>query len=475
MKVRRGVSELRLPGADAGISPTGSIGGFLASRGVAWIGPTIDPPAGNAGLASSIGLDRYYTLRLSKPGDTDLLAREVAEKFPNIVENAEPEGIGRSHYVPPNDPGFGSQWHLLNVGQSVDSQACVSGADVNWLEAGDAAGQLSGVVVAVLDTGVSVSHPDLVGRLIQGRNTTTNNPSLVNNTDDSTQNSHGTKCAGVIAAMGNNGIGISGVAANAVIMPVKVQSGIFLNSGPVANGLTWATDNGARIASMSFGFPSGTTGLSVVRDAVVYAAAHGVLMVSSTGNTAGGVVGYPAAYPEVIAVGATNCRDQLAAFSTVGPEMDLVAPGESIYTTIDQSNNPDGYGFESGTSFSAPMVAATGALVLGINPSLTPEQVRAIIVGSTEDLGVAGYDASFGWGRLSAYNAVREALATLPLCPADVNANRLVDLGDLFLYFDLYFLYNGQASTPSFVDFNQDGEVNGGDLFAFMEAWFRGC
>jgi subtilisin family serine protease len=282
-------------------------------------------------------------------------------------------------------------------------------------------------------------------------------------------------CAGIIAALGNNGLGIAGTAPNAKIMPIKVQNGPFLTAGYAANGITWAADHGAKVASMSFGLAAGTSNIQAFRDAVAYAAERGVVMVGSTGNTPGAAIGFPAAYAEVIGVGSSNCRDQLSVFTTTGPEMDIVAPGEDIFTTVDQSSNPDGYDFENGTSFAAPMVAAVCALVWGVNPNLTADEVRSIVVGSADDLGAGGFDPTYGWGRLNAYAAVREALARLPGCAVDFNGNRIADPGDLFYFLDLYFQLSGQTQGIGAVDFNHDGAVDVGDLFEFMNAWFRGC
>lgn len=435
-----------------------------------------DPPPADVRLATRLGMDRYLIADVDSGCCSVQVCERILRAASGVFELAEPDAVGESHgQQQPNDTHWGIQWALSNTGQTVASQQGTAGADIEWLAARVYAASAATVTVAVLDTGLSPTHPDLAGRSIQGRNVTSGNGGNPLNTADSLSNSHGTKCSGIIAAIENNGFGIAGIAANAVIMPVKIQVGTTVGAAYAAQGLTWAADNGAGVASMSWGISGTAANLAMLRSAVEYAHGRGVVMVASTGNVPGAEIGYPAAWPEVMAIGGTDNRDRLALFSTTGPAMDMVAPGASIMTTVDQSTNPNGFALENGTSFAAPMVAAVAAMVRGINPNLSASEVREILVGSSLDLGAAGYDPVFGWGRLNAHNAVREALATLPLCPADVNANRVVDLGDLFLYYDLYFLYNGQASTPSFVDFNHDGVVNGGDLFAFLDAWFRGC
>jgi len=456
---------------------------MLERSGVTKVALSIDPPAKGANVAARVGLDRFYSLVSAEPQDTLALAAKLQAEFGDLFEAVEADGLADWHVGPPNDPRYANQWYLSNSGQTTDCGPGVAGADVRWLAALSAAGTPLPVVVAVLDTGVSMSHPDLLGQLVQGRNTSTTstNPAVYLNTDDVNMNaepgSHGTKCAGVIAAVANNGVGIAGVAPNAKIMPIKIAAAPFAQASTTssANGVTWAVDLNAQVLSMSWGFPSGSTNLALLQAAIQYAAQHNVVMVASTGNVPGQPIGYPAADAEVIAVGSTTNRDEFAPFTSTGAAMDIAAPGDCIYTTVDQLNNPNGYGDQTGTSFSVPMVAGVAALVWGVNPSLTGADVRSIIVQSVDDLGSAGYDAQFGAGRLNAYAAVRESLARLPSCAVDFNSNRTADIGDLFYYVDLYFQFFSQSGNVGFADFSRDGYVDVGDLFAFMDAWFRGC
>lgn len=434
-----------------------------------------DPPPANVSLASKVGLDRFLLADVAPGADALKVCRDLADRSNGVFELVEREAIGELHSVPPNDPLFVNQWSMLNTGQTVEQQMGVPGVDLGWLIAIPPGLPMADVVVAVLDTGLSRTHPEFEGRTVPGRNVTTGNGGDPSNTADWPNNSHGTKCSGVIAAAQGNSIGISGVAANAKVMPIKIQVGSSVGAALAAQGLTWATDHGARIASMSWGIPSTASGLNLLRTAVLYAHDSGVLLLSSTGNVPGAAINFPAAWPEVIAVGATDNRDQLALFSTTGPEMDVVAPGASIETTVDQLNNPNGYAYENGTSFAAPMAAAVAAMVWGVNPSLTAEDVRTILIYSSRDLGPAGYDATYAWGRLDAAGAVREAIATLPRCPADLSGNRVVDTGDLFYFFDLYFLYAGQTQNIQFLDFDHDSMIGVGDIFLYLDSWFRGC
>lgn len=469
------ILELALAGetaldADSSLSPL--IAELRLARATS-AGPAIYPLPDDAALAARLGLDRFVVVDLPGYGDTQPLAARLAADFSETLVGAWPDPIVHQHGTPPNDPGFGQQWHLFNQGQVIAAQAGVPGADIRWLEAMSIAVSPAPIVVAVLDSGVSISHPDLFGQLVPGCNiTSTTNPS----TDDSAFNSHGTKCAGIIAAVRNNGQGIAGVAPNARIMPVKMFGASGISSGTWgANAITCAADGGAHVLSMSWGFDAATSGGDLLRTASLYAHQRGCLLVASTGNTPGSAIGVPAAWPEVIAVGATNNRDELFAATTTGPELDLVAPGEAIYTTVDQSSNPNGYGAEYGTSFAAPIVTGVASLVWGINPDLNAAQVRGILEVSVRDLGAAGYDPVFGLGRIDAYSAVREAVATLPPCPADLNGNHAVDAGDLFFFFDIYFGAASGGGQIRFADFDRNGIVDVGDVFAYLTAWFAGC
>jgi subtilisin family serine protease len=445
----------------------------LARAGFTSVSLAIDPPPADAALAARVGLDRFVALTSAAAIDTAGVSRRLAAAFPDLLVSAEAEAIMVSHSTPPNDPGYPQQWHMENTGQTIGGVAGLPGADISWPQAVAVMHTPRDVIVAVLDSGVSVSHPDLFGRLVPGWNTTVNPPTT--NTDDSHTQSHGTKCAGIIAAARDNAIGVAGVAANAKIMPIKIATNFLASVRWAANGLTRATDSGAKVASMSWGYGAGETDLPFLRTAVEYADDRGVVMIASTGNIPTEPVGYPAAYPQVIAVGATNNRDEMFSATTRGPEMDLVAPGVAIYTTVDQSGNANGYGPEDGTSFAAPIVAGVAAMVLGINPALTPAQVREILLESADDLGVGGIDPVFAHGRINAYAAVREALASLPACRVDLNGNGTPDSGDLFYFLDLYFDAYGPVVEPTVADFDNDGVVGVGDLFAFMDAWFVGC
>jgi serine protease len=260
--------------------------------------------------------------------------------------------------------------------------------------------------VAVLDTGIDAGHPDLTGRVLAGRNEVT--PGATPNDD----NGHGTMTAGIIGANTNNGVGVAGVAWNVKILPVKVldQDGSGFDSD-IINGINWAANNGAKVINMSLG---GDDDDSLLHDAITAAVNKGVVVVVAAGNTGANAPHYPAAYPEVISVAATDNNGALTSFSTQGDWVDIAAPGWNIISTGPRSLTPAGYlpyWTNSGTSFSAPMVAGVAALLRNKFPSYTPAQIMARLKSTARDAGPRGLDPYYGAGILDAYNALGGAWA----------------------------------------------------------------
>jgi serine protease len=275
---------------------------------------------------------------------------------------------------------------------------------------GDAAGQ----TVAVIDTGVDGTHPDLAGVVLPGRDYV--DPTGDGRTDP---HGHGTHIAGVVAAIGGNGIGIAGLAQGARILPVRVMdaTGSGLD-GDAARGLVWATDHGATVANLSFGGPERS---SVMDAAVTYALSRGVSVVVSAGNAGldGDPVEWPAATPGVIAVGAVDIAGTRPGWSSSGPHLAVAAPGVGILSTV-----PGGsYQSWSGTSMAAPFVSASVAL-LRRSVALTPAQVRERVMATAVDLGDPGFDPLYGAGRVDPLAAKGIAVAAArppaPVEPAPV-------------------------------------------------------
>lgn len=319
------------------------------------------------------------------------------------VMYAEPNNLVQALETIPNDPGWVNQYNMTAIH-----------AQQGW----DIATGSAAVTIAIVDSGVDLSHPDLAGKLLPGYD-------FVNN-DAIPQDDfgHGTHAAGIAAALTNNGLDVAGVSWGARILPVKV-----LNSGGggtyanVAAGIIWAVDNGAQVINLSLG---GSAPSSVLADAVDYAASRGALLVAAAGNSGAGSVLYPAAYPAVLAVAATDAANQRAGFSNFGPDIDLAAPGVSIYSL----NIGGGTIYRSGTSMAAPHVAGLAAILMGL-PGGNAWSARAWMESTALDIDTPGWDVFTGYGLIqvdAALQAVPGPTATatdLPPLVATATPTRL--------------------------------------------------
>lgn len=292
------------------------------------------------------------------------------------------------------------------VGQTLPWGVDHIDADVAW-----ATTRGAGAKVAILDTGGDFDHPDLAyaggvnfaGKKKDGRTSP-------RDWDDA--NGHGSWVSGIAAAV-DNSIGAVGVAPAASLYAVKVlgNSGSGWDSD-IAQGIDWAITDGMDVISMSLGGPGYSTALA---EACQSAWDAGIILVAAAGNEGDGdpateELSYPAAFPSVIAVGATNQTDALASFSNTGSYLSLAAPGVAVYSTYKKGR----YVAFSGTSASCPHVAGVAALVVSANPYLTNEQVRSLLTDTARELGPTGWDPGFGYGLVDAAAAVAAADAALP-------------------------------------------------------------
>jgi subtilisin family serine protease/uncharacterized protein YkwD len=295
----------------------------------------------------------------------------------------------------PDDPGYAAKWWWETI-RTPEAWDLTTGSEE--------------IVIAVVDTGVDQDHSDLADKLVPGQRFYEDG-SQDGNTDD--DHGHGTHVAGIAAAISDNGLGVAGTSWGARIMPVKVldSSGSGYYSD-VAAGITYAADHGAHVINLSLG---GTDNSQTLEAAVTRAYDDGVLLVAAAGNCGDGNYSYngcsyqdqpnyPAAFDHVLAVASTTATDDQSSFSNQGIYVDIAAPGSGIYSTY-----PGSYATMSGTSMATPFVTGLAALVLSMNDGLTPDEVESIIDDSAADLGVAGRDEVYGWGRIDAYAAVAAA------------------------------------------------------------------
>ncbi len=237
-----------------------------------------------------------------------------------------------------------------------------------------ASGQPS-TIVAVLDSGVRPEHPDLTGKILPGYD-------FFNNDDNPLDDvGHGTGVAGIIAANGNDGIGIAGTAWNVKILPVKVGNADGAPVSVIAQGVYYAVDHGAAVINLSLG---SDTPSATLEDSIKYAYSHNVVVVAAAGNKPD-QASFPASYAQTISVAAaTITGDNVAGFSSRISRVDLAAPGVDILTSYWDPTSGDGWALASGTSFSTPMVSGAVALMHSVDPALTVEQVRSILIGTAK-------------------------------------------------------------------------------------------
>ncbi len=352
----------------------------------------------------------YYRIATVAPNaDVVALSRRVA-----ALEGVDFASVNNTDVRPtftPNDPMFGSQWSH----QKISSEAA-------WdISTGD-----TDIIVGIVDTGCLLNHEDLQDHVWV-------NDDPVNGLDDDNNGfvddtfgwdfvnnnntvddvfGHGTQVSGISSAGIDNGVGIAGIG-NTTFMTAKWwhNSG---NDSSIAESAFYCTDNGARVLNMSL---SGSGPLPLTEAAVNYAYDNGVVVVASSGNAGGSTPHYPAFYPTVLAVAAININDQRPGFSNYGAHIDVAAPSPGILSTSPQGSTSYTSSF-GGTSAAAPHVAGLVGLMLSVNPSLTPDEVRTLLHQNADDVGEAGFDIFFGNGRINCAATVA-AIPSAAICAGD--------------------------------------------------------
>ncbi|MEQ1821312.1 MAG: S8 family serine peptidase [Fimbriimonadaceae bacterium] len=347
---------------------------------------------------SGAALLKRYSLRYY--GATDEFVIDIPEGMNENSFSAWLMSTGNYQYVTPdwtvyplitpNDASYASQWALPKIN-----------APAAWNHYTG-----SSTIVAITDTGVRTDHQDLSSQLVSGANSATgtaipqSSGGLVEDI-----NGHGSHCAGIAAARGNNSVGVSGINWNSRIMPVRVtnSSGGSSSIAALNAGIRWAADNGARVISTSY---SGVSDASVQTTGNYCKVTRNALSCWAAGNSN---VNLPTDHVDVTIVGSSSPTDGKSSFSNFGPGVDVFAPGENILSTYRTSSTS--YATLSGTSMACPLAAGMANLLAGANPLMTAQQIEDILYQTCFDLtaapGGVGNDSYWGWGRIDALAAVR--------------------------------------------------------------------
>ncbi|WP_457966131.1 S8 family serine peptidase [Arthrobacter sp. D1-29] len=358
------------------------------------------------GLSEGPGIGSTEAQLIKVPAGQELRLIEALSRNP-AVEYAEPDHIVTAAT---DDKYFPSQYALQNDGQSFTNTAGTltvdkgtADADVDAVEAWTVTTGLS-IKVAVLDSGVANDNPDIHPKVV----------ALANFTNGETGDDnygHGTHVAGIVAATADNTQGVAGTCRGCSILDGKVlnDSGVGSSSG-LANGINWGVSNGAKVINMSLGVRSSRT----LESAVNNAWNKGVVLVGAAGNGGNQTKIYPGAYPNVIAVGATDNTDTKASFSTYGASwVDVAAPGANVYSTFPnhtfvlgtQNKRSFGYDVGNGTSMSSAIVAGVAAMVWSSHPGDTQAWIREYVESTAEMK--SGQETFWAHGRVNADRAVR--------------------------------------------------------------------
>jgi subtilisin family serine protease len=554
----RGLSMRTVPAV-----PTADTAPAVAGQLLVGFDPAIDP-ATRAGVDRQVGatvlrrMDLFGTELVSlRPGVT-VDAAEQTYAASGAVRFSQPNYVRTARGMTPNDPSFTQpasplfeqQWGLRNTGQEIDVPGLrpftgTPGADVHATEPGSTpdawevtAGSPS-VLVAVLDGGIQIEHPDLVGNIwtnpreIPGNGIdddhnhyvddvhgwdVADNDAYVSSADPSPGNhadkcsapdpgnslpaydDHGTHVAGILGAVGDNGIGIAGVAWKVKVLPVKFLSCDQGDDASAVAAIQYAIQMGARVINASWG-RAGTGGRvpGALRNAIETADQMGITFVVASGNAGPGInltahPDYPASFdlPNEIVVASTDGNDRLSLFSNYGGPTALAAPGERIVSTL--SNG--GYGYMDGTSMATPFVSGAAALLLSQHPSMTPEQVKATLMATVDKVPDLASPVTRSGGRLNIAAALRAAQAgpgaavagpggagPVVQVPGATSYRLVAADGGIFTFGDAAFKGSAgnvklnraivaMAATPSGQGYWM--AASDGGIFAFGDAAFKG-
>lgn len=356
---------------------------------------------------------QYYLVDLEREPDWEAL--QAGRYAFEGIEYIQPNYL-RQFHIEPNDPLYSRLQHpIVSLPQAWN---LTTGSDV--------------VIVGIIDSGVLMEHPDLAANIFINESEIPDNgldddnngyiddwrgwdfcdapeltasalgDFLTPDNDASDENYHGTHVAGIVGAVGNNGVGVCGVAWNVRLLPIRAGFRVtggegYLQDDDAAAAIIYAADMGASVVNMSWGDPSYSP---IIADACEYAYNRGTTLVASSGNTFGPNLSYPAKLSTVISVASVSRARVLSSFSSYGVDLDVVAPGELVLSTY-KTTPGEQYLEQSGTSMSSPYVTGAIALLKSVRPDLSPEEVRSRVLNSTDDLGDPGFDIRYGHGLLN--------------------------------------------------------------------------
>ncbi len=374
-------------------SASGTVGARWAADAKAFEGRLIvvwkgvaPATVGVPGVASTSPMERpWRSIVTAKPGQAASLARTLRAdpRVLAVVPDAQLSLLDWPDDGNPSDTHYAEQGDL---------------AQIDVPEAWKTTTGDPSVVVAVIDSGVDLTHPDLDGvAVVDPRNM------IWNNSDVSDQVGHGTHVTGTILAETNNGEGVAGIAPDSTLMPIKIadDSG-FVSFGDILDGVDWAREHGADVINMSLGGALTPDQVALGQPTFTAARDAGVLMVAAAGNDATRIKMYPASFAGVVSVSAVDSTNTIAEFSNTGVAVDLAAPGVDLISTIPGAD----YALGTGTSMSSPHVAGVAALVRAARPGLDADEVEAVLRASAVDLGAPGHDIVYGDGLVDAAAAL---------------------------------------------------------------------
>jgi subtilisin family serine protease len=439
-------------------------------------------------------VDHFGFGKISLPEGEDIFPVMERMRSSGFFLYVEPNMIDRL-FLTPDDPEYAAQkqWGLNNVGQSPPGGT--ADADIDAPQAWDHETGSSSIIVSVLDSGIPMvsgvlSHPDLDSRLkiIIGSDIQGDGESVTDN------NGHGTHVAGIISAETDNGVGVAGVCWNCQLMINQVFDS--QGSGSHENfrdGMIYSVDHGARLVNYSGGGSSSAT----KEHGVAYADSHGVLLVAAAGNNWGGSVSYPAAYAasydNVICVSSTDATDHVSPFSSIGSQVCVAAPGgygspydsddiystmPNYYVTLNGYGITQTYGYCAGTSMASPMVTGVAALVLSVDSSLQPSEVREIIEVTAEQVGgysyspVTGKCTQLGHGRVNAQDAVLFTMQGMYVA-GDANGDEVVDVADAIYLLNYLYKSGSAPEPPASGDANADCVIDVEDAIYLLNYLYK--